>query len=143
MKLSSASIALALLAVPSLAVALNTPTAEETGPPVVPYLCSDGHTANVLYESGNDYLHARARVEHEGHTYELEAAPTLYGVRYRTASAAEGGDTLAWTLRGEQAVLSEAPETDSYTREERELLRCIRLRGGAPAAAEGHGEGHH
>jgi hypothetical protein len=143
MKLSSAPIALALLAVPSLAVALNTPTAEETGPPVVPYLCSDGHTANVLYESGNDYLHARARVEHEGHTYELEAAPTLYGVRYRTESAAEDGDTLAWTLRGEQAVLSEAPDTDSYTREEHELLRCIRLRGGAPAATEGHGEGHH
>jgi len=143
MKLSSAPIALALLAVPSLAVALNTPTAEETGPPVVPYLCSDGHTANVVYESGNDYLHARARVEHEGHTYELDAAPTLYGVRYRAASAAEGGETLAWTLRGEQAVLSEAPDTDSYTRDEHELLRCIRLRGAAPAAAGEHGEGHH
>ena len=143
MKLSSAPIALALLALPSVAIALNTPTAEETGPPVVPYLCSDGHSANVIYESGNDYIHARARVEHEGHSYELEAAPTLYGVRYRTASATEGGETVAWTLRDEQAVLSIAPDADSYTREEQELLRCSRLRGGAPAAAEAHGESHH
>ena len=143
MKRSSAPIALALLAIPSAVFAFNNPGAAERGPAVVPYLCSDGHVANVVYESGNDYLHARVRIEHEGRSYDLRAAPTLYGVRYRTASASEGDETLAWTLRGEQAVLSEAPDADSYTREEHQLLNCIRIRGAAPAAGETHGEGHH
>ena len=138
MRRSSAWLAAALAAVPSVAFGFNTPAAEETGPAVVPYLCSDGQTANVLYESGSDYLHARARIEHDGRTVELNAAPTLYGVRYRAASA--DSPILAWSLRGEQAVLTEAPDADSYTREEHELLRCIRVRGGAPVAAEHHSE---
>ena len=71
-------------------------------------------------------------------TFDLRAAPTLYGVRYR--GEATSGPALAWSLRGEEAVLSEAPEADSYVRAERELLRCVRVRGAMAAAhnAESH-----
>ena len=139
MRRSSIWIAAALLAAPSIAFGFNTPPAGKAAPAVVPYLCSDGHTANVIYESGNDFVHASARLDYDGRTVELRAAPTLYGVRYRTAEATEGGAPLAWSLRGEQAVLSEAPEADSYTRAEHELARCIRVRGAA-APVEGHSE---
>jgi hypothetical protein len=142
MRRSSAWIAAVLLAVPSISFGSSGPTPGKASPAIVPYLCSDGHTANVVYESGNDFLHARARLELDGRNFELRAAPTLYGVRYRTADASEGGAPLAWSLRGEQAVLSEAPEADSYTRQERELVRCIRVRGAAaPAASEAHASG--
>lgn len=140
MRLLSACAAAALLAIPSLGFGYSTPPPAKSGPPVVPYLCSDGRPASVVYESGNDFVHAKALVTWDGRTLELEAAPTLYGVRYR---AEEGEPPLAWSLRGEEAWLTEAPEADSYTREERELARCIRLRGAAneTAAAEpGHGE---
>ena len=126
-----ALVAMALLAVPSLA--FGRVHEEHPGPPVVPYLCNDGGTAIVTYLSGNDYIHASVRIEHGGRTDELRAAPTLYGVRYRAANAPAEGATLAWTLRGEQAVLSEAPDADSYTRTETEVLRCTRIRGGMPA----------
>ena len=146
MKRSSAWVAVALLAIPSLAFGSSTPPPGKAAPPVVPYLCSDGHAASVIYESGSDYRHAKAVVTHEGRTFEMQAAPTLYGVRYRTEASAEGGPALAWSLRGEQALLTEAPEADSYARQERELLRCVRVRGAlateAPASGESHGEDH-
>ena len=146
MRRSSAWIALALLAIPSISFGSGTPPPGKAAPAIVPYLCSDGHTASVIYQGGSDYRLAKAVVSHEGRSFEMRAAPTLYGVRYRTAAAVEGESALAWSLRGEQAVLSEAPEADSYTRPERELLRCVRLRGAAapeaPAAAEDHGEDH-
>ena len=97
---------LALLALPSLASGSGTAPAGKADPPIVPYLCSDGHTASVIYRS------------------EASAEPAL-----------------AWSLRGEQAVLSEAPEADSYTRPERELLRCVRVRGAI--AVEKHGANTH
>ena len=140
MRRSSAWFTVALLAVPSIAFGFNSPGAEKAEPPLVPYMCNDGQTANVLYESGSDYVHAKALVAHDGRTIELEAAPTLYGVRYRAASAAEGGPILAWSLRGEQALLTEAPDADSYTRQEHELLRCIRIRGAGEAVEGHHGE---
>ena len=137
---SSPWFALALLALPSLASGSGTAPAGKAEPPIVPYLCSDGHTASVIYRSGSDFRHARALVTHDGRTVEMQAAPTLYGVRYRSDASAE--PALAWSLRGEQAVLSEAPEADSYTRPERELLRCVRVRGAL--AAETHGaDSHH
>lgn len=132
-----AIVVLALLAVPS--IAFSRVHEEHQGPPVVPYQCNDGGTATVTYLSGNDYIHASVRIEHGGRTEELQAAPTLYGVRYRAANAPAEGATLAWTLRGEQAVLSEAPDADSYTRAETEVLRCTRIRGGT-VVAEGHAE---
>ena len=144
MKRSSAWIAVILLGIPSLAVGSGAPTPGKVEPQIVRYLCSDGHIANVVYQHGSDYRLAKATVSHEGHSYEMRSAPTLYGVRYRTLAAAEGSSPLAWSLRGEEAVLSEAPSDDSYTRPERELLRCTRLRGAAPDQAHGgeHGEGH-
>ena|SRR5687768_80532 len=146
MKLPSVWIAATLIAIPSISYGSGTPPPGKAAPAIVPYSCSDGHTANVIYESGSDFRLARAVVSHEGRDFEMRAAPTLYGVRYRTAAAVEGESALAWSLRGEQAVLSEAPETDSYTRPERELLRCVRMRGApapqAAAVAEGHGDSH-
>ena len=127
--------AAALLALPTIALGSGTPPAGKAAPPIVSYLCSDGLTADVVYRSGSDFGHARALVTHDGRTVELRAAPTLYGVRYR-AEAAEG-PALAWSLRGEEAVLSEAPQADSYTRPERELLRCVRVRGGAAPGRHG------
>ncbi len=146
MKLPSVWIAATLVAIPSISYGSGTPPPGKAAPAIVPYLCSDGHTASVIYQSGSDFRLARAVVSHEGRSFEMRAAPTLYGVRYRTAAAVEGASALAWSLRGEQAVLSEAPEADSYTRPERELLRCVRVRGAAApvtaAVAEAHAEGH-
>lgn len=140
----SAGIALVFLAFPTLVAGSGAP-APKSGPAVVPYLCSDGQPASVIYESGSDYLHARAKVSYGGRTFELAAAPTLYGVRYRGESG--DGAPLAWTLWGEQAWLSESPDADGYTRQERELARCVRLRGVAVASASGdqggaHGQDH-
>ena len=130
--------AAALIALPSAAIGSGGVRFGPSEPPTVPYLCSDGHTATVVYRGGSDFRHAQARVSHHGRTLELRAAPTLYGVRYR--GDADGG-SLAWSLRGEEAVLSEAPEPDSYTRAERELLRCVRVRGGS--TPEPHADASH
>ena len=143
MKPSSACIVLALLALPSVVLGSSGPTRGKAEPAIVPYLCHDGQTANVIYESGSDYLHARAKVTYDGRTLELEAAPTLYGVRYRDPDAQPA---LAWSLRGEEAWLTESPDEDGYTREERAIARCSRLRGAAPAEAHAsdgdHGTAH-
>jgi hypothetical protein len=136
---SSLWFALALLALPSLASGSGTAPAGKAEPQIVPYLCSDGQTAGVIYRGGSDFRQARALVTHDGRTLAMQAAPTLYGVRYRSEAPAE--PALAWSLRGEQAVLSEAPEVDSYTRPERELLRCVRVRGAL--AAQTHGPDTH
>jgi hypothetical protein len=125
-----------LTALPSTAIGSGGVRLGASEPPIVPYLCSDGGTASVVYRGGSDFHHAQALVSHDGRTFSLRAAPTLYGVRYRGES--EGGPALAWSLRGEEAVLSEAPEADSYTRTERELLRCIRIRGATVATEQHH-----
>jgi hypothetical protein len=130
-----------LLATPAIVFSSGTPTVGKAEPATVPYLCSGGETATVIYESGSDYQHAKALVSFDGRTVEMRAAPTLYGVRYR-AESVEGGAPLAWSLRGEEAWLTEAPDDESYTRQEQALTRCIRLRGALPTqtvAAEGHG----
>ena len=144
MKLASICITAALLAAPAALVAYSTPPAGKAGPAVVPYLCSDGHQAVAIYETGSGSRHARARLTYEGRTLEMEAAPTLYGGRYRSAAGSGEGAPLAWSLRGEEAWLTESPDADGYTREERALARCIRLRGALPADEESreHGEGH-
>lgn len=128
---SAAWIAVSLSALSSMATGSGSVPAGKAGPPTIPYLCSDGQTASVVYRGGSDFRHAQALVSHDGRTFDLRAAPTLYGVRYR--GQADGGPALAWSLRGEEAVLSEAPEADSYVRAERELLRCVRVRGAMTA----------
>ncbi len=129
-------------ALPALFLLLSGFTTPPSGPAVVPYECGEGRPALVLYESGNDFLHAKARVTYDGRTTEMSAAPTLYGVRYR--SETNEGAPLAWTLRGEQALLTESPDEESYTREERLIARCTRVRSGGEAAghSEDHGPGH-
>ncbi len=144
MRQISACLALALLSLSALAAGASTPPPGKAGPAVIPYVCGDGSLANVVYESGGDYRHARALVTHGGRTVALSAAPTLYGVRYRTAQAGE--PALAWSLRGEEAWLTESPDADGYTRDEREVTRCIRQRHlgtvEAHGADTGHGDSH-
>ena len=140
MKLRTALPALILLAAPSVLIGSSGGGRVKSGPAIIPYQCSDGHPANVVYESGSDYLHARALVAHDGRTFDMRAAPTLYGVRYRTEGSDEGGRPMAWSLRGEEAWLTEAPDADSYTRDETAIARCARLRGIAVAHGEGHGD---
>lgn len=136
----STGIALVFLAIPTLVAGSGAPP-PKGAPAIIPYVCGDGQPANVIYLSGSDYRHAKAKVTYGGRTFELSAAPTLYGVRYR-GEAGEGAP-LAWTLSGEQAWLTESPDADGYTRQERELARCVRLRGAAVASAsDGHGDGH-
>ena len=141
----SLALAAALLATPAYVFGSGTPAPGKAEPARVPYLCSGGETATVIYESGSDFSHAKALVSFQGRTLEMRAAPTLYGVRYRAEAGSEGGAPLAWSLRGEEAWLSEAPDEESYTRQEQQIARCIRLRGAAPAqtaSAEGHGGDH-
>lgn len=144
MRLATACAALALLAIPTLASAEGGGGRVQAGPPVVPYLCHDqqsysGREATVVYENGSDFLHAKALLTFDGQTTEFRAAPTLYGVRYRT----EAEPAKAWSLRGEEAFLTESPDADSYTRDERRIASCIRLRDEMEeqAEAEGHAAG--
>ena len=139
MRLATAGALAALLSIPAIAFGYSGPTAVKSGPPVIPYLCDGGRTASVVYESGSNFQHAKAKVTLDGRTVELRSAPTLYGSRYR--GAGETGTTLAWTLRGEQAWLTESPDEDSYAGEEQPLANCTRLRGAAPVP-EAHGEDH-
>ena len=133
-----------MAATPAIVLGSGTPTVGKAEPAIIPYLCSGGDTATVIYESGSDYHHAKALVTYDGRTIEMRSAPTLYGVRYR-AESADGGTPLAWSLRGEEAWLTEAPDEESYTRQEQAIARCIRLRGALPAqsaAADSHGADH-
>jgi len=144
MSRSSACLALALLSLPALAFGASTPPPGKAAPAIVPYVCGDGSLASVVYESGGDYRHARALITHDSRTVELQAAPALYGVRYRSAGGGE--PVLAWSVRGEEAWLTESPDADGYTREEREVIRCVRQRqlgiAEAHASDEEHGEAH-
>jgi hypothetical protein len=110
-----------------LVLCANSPV--HSGPAVIPYQCGET-SASVVYVSGSDYVHARALVSYGGRTFEMRAAPTLYGARYRGTSG-DGSTPLAWTLRGEEGILSEAPSDTSYTGTEREIARCVRVREGA------------
>ncbi len=146
MRRISACVAAALLATPTLVSSFSTPPPGKAAPPVVPYLCSDGRPASVIYESGSNYRHAKARLTYDGRTIELRSAPTLSGVRYRSEADGEHGPALAWSLRGEEAWLTESPDEESYTRQERELARCVRVRAavttGAAHSDEGHSDDH-
>lgn len=136
MRLAILGAAAALAAVPALAFASGGGGRVKSGPAVIPYLCDGGRAASVVYENG-DFRHGKATVTFDGQTLELGAAPTLYGLRYRGQGG--GAPVVAWTLRGEEGWLTESPSDDGYTREERPLARCIRVRGGAPSA---HGDDH-
>jgi len=106
-------------------------------PAVVPYVCEDGRQASAIYEHGGDYLHAKVLLTFEGRTTELEAAPTLYGVRYRSEPSAEEPRTLLWSLRGERAALAETSDPNDVTSDGRPIARCTRLRTAALSASAG------
>lgn len=104
-------------------------------PPVIPYVCEGGRQASAIYEHGGDYLHAKVKLTFDGRTTELEAAPTLYGVRYRSEPSATEPRALLWSIRGETAALAEATDPHDISGEGRPIARCTRLRTAAAAGA--------
>lgn len=131
MKFPTVLLVAPLLAAPAALSASGTPSPGRAAPAAVPYLCDGGGTAWIVYRGGGDYLHAAALVSFEGRNVEMRAAPALSGIRYRAETGAGGGVPLAWSLRGEQARLTESPAADAPAEGEREIARCVRLRGGA------------
>ena len=112
-------------------------------PPVIAYACEDGRQAAAIYEHGNDYLHAKVRLTFDGHTSELEAAPTLYGLRYVGEPSAEEPRALMWSLRGERAWLAEAVEPHDVTSQGRPIVQCTRVRTAMASAEAGHSPESH
>lgn len=111
-----------------------------SGPAIVPYVCEDGRPISAIYEHGGDFLHAKVLITYDGRTTELEAAPTLYGIRY-TGEAGEGGQPLAWSLRGERAWLSEVTDAADVANPGRPIAQCTRQR--STGGEAGHSEGEH
>jgi hypothetical protein len=111
-------------------------------PSYVPYRCADGHMARLVYEHGGWFVKARASLAWDGRTIELQASPPTYGLRYVSADDA-ADPVMIWTVRGEEAWLSEIARNAAPDAPARELAHCTRVREGAeaPAAAEG-GEAH-
>jgi len=112
----------------------------KSGPATVPYVCENGRPANAIYDHGGDFLHAKALVTYDGRTTEFEAAPTLFGLRYRSAASAEQPQALLWSVRGEQAWLAEAAGDPDVGDDGRRLVSCTRLRSAGSDAAHGPGE---
>lgn len=102
-------------------------------PQIIPYVCEGGRAASAVYEHGSVYQHAKVRLTVDGRTTELEAAPTLYGIRYRNEPSAAEPRHLIWAVRGESAWLAEATEPYRSDAEGQRLLSCHRQRGGAGA----------
>jgi hypothetical protein len=107
---------------------------EDHGPAGVPYACEAGGEARVIYRAGGGPVAARARIQHDGHVYELTADPAENGLRYVST---EGEMVVIWSLNGETAILSviarDAP-ADAAPRE----ISCPRRRAadGGPAPEE-------
>ena len=108
----------------------------------IAYRCADGHVARLVYENGGWFVKARASLVWDGRTVALQASPPTYGLRYVSADDA-ADPVLIWTVRGEEAWLSEIARNAAPDAPARELAHCTRVREGgeAPAAGEG-GEAH-
>lgn len=111
-----------------------------SGPATVPYVCEGGRPVSAIYEHGGDFLHAKVLITYDGRTTELEAAPTLYGIRYMSEAGA-GAQPLAWSLRGERAWLSEVTDAADVANPGRAIAQCTRLR--SAGGETGHSEGEH
>lgn len=109
-------------------------------PAIIPYACDSGGQAAAIYEHGGDYRHAKVKLTYGGRTTELEAAPTLYGIRYMREPSAEEPRALVWSLRGERATLAEATDPDDVASEGSRIASCHRLR---VASAVGHSADDH
>jgi hypothetical protein len=105
-------------------------------PAIVPYACEGGQTAAAIYENGNNFRLAKVLLTVEGRTTELDAAPTLYGMRYRHEPSASDPRNLIWAVSGERAWLAEATEPYASDREGQRLLNCHRQRGAGAAHNE-------
>lgn len=107
-------------------------------PAVVPYICEGGQTASAIYENGNNFRLAKVLLTVDGRATELEAAPTLYGLRYRHEPSASDPRNLIWAVWGERAWLSEATDPYASDREGPRLLSCHRQRGAAAVHSAAH-----
>ena len=137
MKASATCAAAALVGAALLLSGYSGPTAVKSGPPVIPYLCEDGRPATAVYLHGGDYRYAKVKLTYDGHTTELRAAPAVTGMRYRGEAGAEGSHALVWSVRGEEANLAEAHDS-----EDRPIARCVRVRSAAGSEETSHSEGH-
>jgi hypothetical protein len=113
-----------------------------SGPAIVPYVCDGGQPISAIYENGGDFRHAKVLLTFSGRTAELEAAPTLYGIRYASEATAETPQNISWSIRGERAWLSEVADIDDVTTEGRPIAQCMRLRSTGESDAS-HAEGEH
>jgi hypothetical protein len=104
---------------------------EDHYPPGVPYACEAGGDARAIYQAGGGPVAPRARVQHDGHVYELTADPSENGLRY---VGTEADMVVIWSVNGETAILSviarDAP-ADAVPRE----ISCPRRRAGTGEAA--------
>ena len=107
---------------------------EGHGPAGIPYACSDGRPARIVYEGGGWHPRARATLLFDGRTIELVATPPTYGLRYVTGEH-HHGPTLVWSARGEEARLTEVADDQGS---EREIARCTRVRSGGEEAPDEH-----
>lgn len=133
-----------LLSIPVLLAAGVMLTASGGGrvanaPATIAYVCEDGRQASAIYEHGGDYRHAKMLLSYDGRTTELEAAPTLYGIRYLAEPSAAEPRALMWSLRGERAVLAEAVHPDDVADGGRPIATCQRLRIAQASGVEGAG----
>lgn len=112
-------------------------------PATIAYSCENGRQASAIYEHGNDYLHAKVLLTFDGRTSELEAAPTLYGLRYVAEPSGEEPRALMWSTRGERAWLSEATEPHDVNSQGRAIAQCTRLRRVVASAEAGHSADSH
>ena len=110
-----------------------------SGPQGVPYLCSDGQPLRVSYEGGG--FRAKARLLHGGHSYDLQTAATIAGLRY--ASAGTDGEAMVWYTDGVTGVLSAVPPGQAGVGEAREVARCTRVGWTGDAAEAAHAPDSH
>jgi Membrane-bound lysozyme-inhibitor of c-type lysozyme len=98
-------------------------------PAVIPYVCEGGQTASAIYENGSNFRLAKVQLTVDGRVTQFDAAPTLYGMRYRHAPSASDPRNIIWAVWGERAWLSEATDPYASDREGQRLLSCHRQRG--------------
>lgn len=143
MKRSSPIVAAGLIGAAFLLSGYSGGGRVSNSPPVIAYACEGGRQAAAIYEHGNDYFHAKVLLTFDGRTTELEAAPTLYGIRYVGEPSGEQPRALMWSLRGERAWLSEATEPHDVTSQGQPIAQCTRVRGTLASAEAGHSADSH
>lgn len=94
----------------------------------IPYVCEGGQQATAIYVHGGDFRHAKVQLSYDGRTTELDAAPTLYGIRYLAGPSAGEPRALMWSVRGERAVFAEAVHPEDVADGGRPIATCQRLR---------------